>query len=277
MIVGLAVFEEGNFLVNMVWKMRKDLMRMFIDAVTPPPIEMVIQEEQICTFDRKIGDVTGDGIDDFVYLTGHKKNPDAIYQEGITISVVDGVTNEVTEQVLDLNGGYGSALFLGDFNQDEISDIYVSISSGGSGNINYYYIYSFKDKTPVQLLDYQSLNQLYEWSVRFLDHYQVEVINDTLNQTYELNLSFKNKEFLQKYYDSEGKTREGVEGEVLPLGGLSPIMTPRGKGAYSLLSSQVIIGTAMVDHLGVIEIYLTYQEGKFIPYDMVIGEQGNIK
>ena len=85
------------------------------------------------------------------------------------------------------------------------------------------------------------------------------------------------KEFLQKYYDSEGKTREGVEGEVLPLGGLSPIMTPRGKGAYSLLSSQVIIGTAMVDHLGVIEIYLTYQEGKFIPYDMVIGEQGNIK
>ena len=138
---------------------------MFIDAVTPPPIEMVIQEEQICTFDRKIGDVTGDGIDDFVYLTGHKKSPDAIYQEGITISVVDGVTNEVTEQVLDLNGGYGSALFLGDFNQDEISDIYVSISSGGSGNINYYYIYSFKDKTPVQLLDYQSLNQLYEWSV----------------------------------------------------------------------------------------------------------------
>ncbi len=230
MIVGLAVFEEGNFLVNMVWQMRKDLMRMFIDAVTPPPSEMVIQEEQICTFDRKIGDVTGDGIDDFVYLTGHKKSPDAIYQEGITISVVDGVTNEVTEQVLDLNGGYGSALFLGDFNQDEISDIYVSISSGGSGNINYYYIYSFKDK-----------------------------------------------EFLQKYYDSEGKTREGIEGEVLPLGGLSPIMTPRGKGAYSLLSSQVIIGTAMVDHLGVIEIYLTYQEGKFIPYDMVIGEQGNIE
>ena len=33
----------------------------------------------------------------------------------------------------------------------------------------------------------------------------------------------------------------------------------------------------MVDHLGVIEIYLTYQEGKFIPYDMVIGEQGNIE
>ncbi len=253
--------------------MRKDMVRMFLDAWVPPQIEMVAQTEEVYTFDRKMGDVTGDGVDDFVYLTGYKTSPDAIYQEGITISIVDGVTSEVIDQPLHLNGGYGSALFLGDFDQDEVDDVYVSISSGGSGNINYYYIYSFKDKKPLELLDYQQLNELYEWSIRFLDDYQVDVYNQTLNQTYRLNLSSKSQAFLENYYEADGKMKENLEGEVLPLGGLSPIMTPRGKGAYSLLASQTIIGKAMVDHLGVVEIYLTYQDGKFIPYDLIVGEQ----
>ena len=71
--------------------MRKDMVRMFLDAWVPPQIEMVAQTEEVYTFDRKMGDVTGDGVDDFVYLTGYKTSPDAIYQEEITISIVDGV------------------------------------------------------------------------------------------------------------------------------------------------------------------------------------------
>ena len=64
--------------------------------------------------------MTGDQVDDFIYLAGNKKSPDAIYQEDITIFIVDGVTNEVTEQKLDLKRRLWKYIFLGDFNQDDI-------------------------------------------------------------------------------------------------------------------------------------------------------------
>lgn len=245
---------------------------MFLEAYIPPQIELAVEVEAPYIFDRKIADVTGDQVDDFIYLVGNKKSPDAIYQEDITIMVVDGVTSEVTEYPLNLNGGYSSTLFLGDFNQDGVDDIYVSISSGGSGNIHYYYIYSFKDKKPVELFDYNDLNNLYDWSISFTDNYAVLVKNNTLNQTYKLDLSTMDNELLDKYYTPDGKVKENLSGDVLPLGELNPIMTPRGQGAYSLLASQRIIGIATVDLLGTVEIYLTYQEGEFVPYQLVVGE-----
>ncbi len=253
---------------------RKEIVEMFLEAYIPPQIELAVEVDAPYIFDSKIADVTGDQVDDFVYLAGNKKSPDAIYQEDITIFVVDGVTSEVTEQPLKLNGGYGSTLFLGDFNQDGIDDSYVAISSGGSGNIHYYFIYSFKDKKPVELLDYNQINDLYDWSISFVNDYGVIVRNNTINQTYKLDLSTKDKELVDKYYTLEGKVKENLRGEVLPLGGLAPIMTPVGNGAYSLLASQRIVGIATVDNLGVVEVYLTYKDGKFVPYDMVVGTEG---
>ena len=80
----------------------------------------------------------------------------------------------------------------------------------------------------------------------------------------------KDKELLDKYYTPEGKVKENLRGDVLPLGGLYPIMTPRGQDAYSLVASHRIVGIATVDNLGIVEVYLTYQDGKFVPYQIVV-------
>ena len=246
---------------------------MFLEAYIPPQIELKVEMDAPYIFDSQITDVTGDQIDDFVYLAGNKKSPDAIYQEDLTIYVVDGVTSEITEQKLDLTGGYGGTLFLGDLNKDEINDVYVAISSGGSGNIHYYYIYSFKDKQPTEVLDYTKINELYDWNISFVNDYGVVVKNNTLNQTYQLNLSNQNQELLENYYTSEGKVKDNLKGEVLPLGDLSPIMTLADHQTYDLLASQRIIGVATVDGLGVIKIYLTYKDGAFVPYEIVVGTE----
>ena len=246
---------------------------MFLEAYIPPQVELKVEVDAPYIFDSQIADVTGDQIDDFVYLAGNKKSPDAIYQEDITIYIIDGVTNEVTEQKLDLTGGYGSILFLGDFNGDETNDVYVAISSGGSGNIHYYYIYSFKDKKTEELLNYTDLNELYEWSISFINDYGVIVKNNTLNQSYKLDLSNQNQELLEKYYTSEGKVKENLKGEVLALGDLCPIMTLAGNKTYDLLASHRVIGVATVDNLGVVQIYLTYKDGEFVPYEIVVGTE----
>ena len=80
---------------------------------------------------------------------------------------------------------------LNDSNQDTPTRYEIDIVVD---NIHYYYIYSFKDKKPVQLLDYNDLNDLYDWSISFTNNYGVIVKNNTINQTYKLDLSTKDKE-----------------------------------------------------------------------------------
>ena len=78
---------------------------MFMDTMTPPAIEAYIEVQTPYIFDMKLGDVTGDQVDDFIYLAGSKSSPDAIYQEDLTLFIVDGITNETITQVLPLKGG----------------------------------------------------------------------------------------------------------------------------------------------------------------------------
>ena len=244
---------------------------MFMDTMTPPAIEAYIEVQTPYIFDMKLGDVTGDQVDDFIYLAGSKSSPDAIYQEDLTLFIVDGITNETITQVLPLKGGYGGMLFVGDFNQDFIEDVYVSVSSGGSGNINYYYLYSFREKTPIQLFDYEKFNEETQWQVTFQDGFKIELTNG-FNQTFRLDVSKKDLQLLSKYYNPDGSVKGTIKGEVLPLGGLAPIITPLGNGTYDLVALQRIIGIATVDDFGVIETYLTFKGQRFNPYEIVVGD-----
>ena len=49
---------------------------MFMDTMTPPAIEAYIEVQTPYIFDMKLGDVTGDQVDDFIYLAGSKSSPD---------------------------------------------------------------------------------------------------------------------------------------------------------------------------------------------------------
>lgn len=249
---------------------------MFIGVMTPPAIEEKLEVETPYIFDMKLGDVTGDQIDDFVYLAGSKQSPDAIYQENLTLYIVDGITNETTMQVLPLKGGYGGMLFVGDFNQDFIEDVYVSVSSGGSGNLNYYYVYSFKEKEAIQLFDYEVFNQMNQWQATFKDQYKIELSNQN-NQVFMLDISKKDVQLLSKYYNPNGSVKSNILGEVLSIGGLTPVVTPIGNGSYDLVASQRIVGITPIDDFGVIETYLTFKGQYSYPYEIVVGERQNLK
>lgn len=249
---------------------------MFIDAMTAPAIQEYIEVQTPYIFDMKLGDVTGDQVDDFVYLAGSKSSPDAIYQEDLTLYIVDGITNETITQVLPLKGGYGGMIFIGDFNQDFIEDVYVSVSSGGSGNVNYYYLYSFREKMPVQLFDYEKYNEENQWQVTFQNGFKLELANQ-FNQTFTVDISKKDLQLLSKYYHPDGSVKGQIQGEVLALGGLSPIITPLGNGTYDLVASQRIVGIATGDHFGIIETYLTFKGQSLYPYEIVVGEHQLLK
>lgn len=86
------------------------------------------------------GDVNGDRIPDKVYLTGIK-TPSSPFIQNITLVIQDGATGRCTSIPIKDNAGYNPTLFLGDFTGNSVDDILISIASGGSGGIMYYYIY----------------------------------------------------------------------------------------------------------------------------------------
>jgi len=106
------------------------------------------------------GDVNGDRIPDNVYLTGIR-TPNSPFIQNITLVIQNGMTGEITSIALSENAGYNPTLFLGDFTGNRVNDILISINSGGSGGIMYYYICSFLNNSEKLLFDFNEYNKKY--------------------------------------------------------------------------------------------------------------------
>jgi len=220
-----------------------------------------IIQSSIVSFIR--GDVTGDGIPDDVYLTGVKK-PDSPFIQNITLVVRDGGTGISRSVTLPAeNAGYNPALYLNDFTGDGVYDILISITSGGSGGITYYYIYSFVNNIPWLIFDYNIYNQRYQYEVTYRDNYKVEVVSKINNTRYVLDISYKGPEYLSEIYDSNGNLKRPVSGFVNPLSGLYPVDFDANR-VYELLAFQKVAGRYNADALGYIQNILKWENDKFI-------------
>ena len=145
------------------------------------------------------GDVTGDRISDTVYLTGIK-TPDSPFVQQITLHIQDGKSGRVTRIPLQENAGYNPTIFLGDFTGDVVDDILISIASGGSGGIMYYYIYSFVNQRVLLLFDFEAYNEQYQYEVEYQDKYKVEVISKINHEKYIIDISTRDPEYLNDIY-----------------------------------------------------------------------------
>lgn len=225
------------------------------------PFNANISQSNVVAFVR--GDVTGDRIPDDVYLTGVKTS-DGPFIQNITLLVRDGRTG--TSKGVTLpgeNAGYNPTLYLNDFTGDGVYDILISITSGGSGGITYYYIYSFVNNDPMLLSDYNVYNEGYQYEVTYRDYYKVEVISEKNNAKYLLDILYKGPEYLNEIYDPNGKLKSSISGFVNPLSGLYPVDFDANK-VYELLAFQRIAGRYNADSLGFIQNILKYENSRFV-------------
>lgn len=235
-------------------------------------------DSQRYTVDFKQGDVNGDGVLDNIYLVGTKPSGmDSPMVGDITLVIQDGVTHRYTSIPLKINAGYNPTIFLGDFTGDRVNDILISIDSGGSGAIGYYYIYSFLNNVPRKLFDFEKFNSEYEYSVNYKDNYCVEVISKKLKERYIIDIRYKGQEYLSKIYDKNGKLKKSIEGWVDPISGLYPVDFDRN-GVYQLYMFQRISGQYHADALGYVQTALEWNKDKFTPffqYVSIFGEKIN--
>lgn len=208
------------------------------------------------------GDVSGDRIPDNVYLTG-TRTPDGQFTENITLVIQDGKTGRFISVPLSENAGYNPRLFLGEFTGDGISDILISIDSGGSGGMMYHYIYSFINDIPQLLFDFNSYNEDYKYQVTYMDNYKVEVISKENDKKYIIDISTRGDEYLREIYDENGKLKSPISGFVNPLSGLYPVDFD-SNNVYELLAYQRIAGRYNADSLGYVLNTLKWKDNKFI-------------
>ncbi|WP_240479817.1 VCBS repeat-containing protein [Paenibacillus wynnii] len=212
----------------------------------------------ITLLDMKQGDVNGDGTIDNIYLYGNKPEETGIFADQITLVIEDGHSNKTTTVSLQYNAGYNARLFLGDFSKDNVSDILISIDTGGSGGYGIFYMFSFKDNNLREMFNAEKYNNDYKFNVNYEDFYKVSVGNPQFNVLFTIDISYKGNEYLSQYYNENSKLKQPIKGEVLALGALYPIVTNERSNSYDLLAVQRIIGSTNSDTIGYVENLLTW-------------------
>lgn len=221
--------------------------------------------------DFKTGDVTGDNITDYIYLLGDKRfGAESPFRGNITLRIIDGKTGNVFAARPKQNSGYNPTLFLGDFTGDKTDDILLSIDSGGSGALGYYYIYSFLNDVPQMIFDFERFNREFVYQVNYLNNYKAEVISKANNKRYIIDLNFKGPEYLSEIYNKDGTLKEPITGWVDPLSGLYPIDFQRD-GVYELYAIQAIAGRYHADGLGRVQTSLQWDGNRFVPFFQTVG------
>ncbi|MTI67041.1 MAG: VCBS repeat-containing protein [Firmicutes bacterium] len=223
--------------------------------------------------DFKIGDVNGDKIPDYIYLTG-KKEIDSNFIYNLKLTVKDGFSGKCNIYPLEFDGGYNPQIFLGDFNNMNVNDIFLSIPTGGSGGYIYYYLFSYLNNNLFPLFDDKKFNKGLNFDINYENNYKVRVSNDSLDKTFIIDVSNKKDLYEElNIYDDNGMLIKPTKGTILYLGGLFPIQYSLDN-SFELLAKQRIIGISNADTLGYVNSLWKYKDKKMHLLDVTISILG---
>lgn len=223
------------------------------------------------------GDVTGNGCMEQISLMGEKAFGDYTgLSKKMKLKIADYTGKELFLINLPNASGYGARVFKGDFTGDGIDEVLVTIYSGASGGYTYNYLYGFATGKSKLLFDSTIYNENYDGLVQFADGYKVIIQTEEMGKKYSLDISLKDKAYLQMIYDECGKLKKPMEGEILGIIAVNP-EDFNNDGIYTLSTIQQIAGIHGRDMLGLLETYFKWDEGMgkfrpFMEYVSVIGE-----
>lgn len=223
---------------------------------TRPAAGPTVHREHI--LDSARGDVTGDGVPDEVWLMGYQQDVSSPFITGITLLIKEGATSRTYRITPSENAGYNPRLFLGDFTGDSISDILVTIESGGSGATTYDYLYTLVGGKAKLLFNSEAYNDYWKYKVDYLNGYRLQLTNINTRRVYILDITSRGKAYLDEIYNPDGTLKVPVEGFVDPLSGLYPVDFDRD-GVYELMAMQGVSGLYHADRFGYVTNILKWQ------------------
>lgn len=233
---------------------------MYIKDLLRTELEVPNQKSVIIT---KIGNVKGKREEDIIYLLGNVegKGKNAVYSN-MQIIVSDGENGSMID--INLRGirGYNPKIALENFKIDKNKEILFTIEDKENNGYIIGEMYSIDSDKEVKIFDtgYYKRGEIYQ--VLYQDNYKVNLVDINTNINYLIDISKKDKAYLNNIYDSNGKLKKEIFGKVLPVSEISPINLSRND-KIDILSIQKIIGINENDILGNLNCILSFKDIKF--------------
>lgn len=218
----------------------------------------VVKDVQVL-LSSQCGRVLSEGVQKVeLYASYHNKG---LYAHDIKIVVKDKHSDKQLFVITPKeDSGYFPAVLLADFTGDGVDEIYIGIDSGGSGAFGYYYIYSLVNGSVETLFDYSTLPNNY--TAQYVDNYKVAVSDSVDNVTFNIDISQRDRQYLDGIYNSDGKLIKPVSADVSAVNTVYPyFFSTRNK--FNILVLRRITGLYNADSLGYVIEYMTYNGSSF--------------
>lgn len=209
-------------------------------------------KEEVEKINTEHMDVTGDKKLDTIIISGEKYEDDSPFYREIFLDVElsDGATYH-----LPLQAGYDPIIDYVDLNNDGVLDVFITIDSGGSGGIQYYHGFSFKNGKLKDLGAPPPVN-IYG---QFLDNYQAEI---TIGKKKELiDLSSRKKDYEELGIYLNGQLSEPTELMVDEYSKMKVRKNNRNKTI--LIGSQLVSGAYHADGIARVESTWIWKNNKW--------------
>ncbi|ELC8441472.1 hypothetical protein QYB59_000471 [Clostridium perfringens] len=159
-------------------------------------------------------------------------------------------------------GGYYMQLFLGDFLGNGRDSILVQGRFPGSGGIAILLLYDYYNGEIRELTNQWEISNRNKASIKYLPNYKIEIFFSE-QEKYLLDISYKEKSYLNLIYDDKGNVKTQVNAEVSDINNYYVIKEIE-EDKYDLLIRQNIIGIVLVDIIGIVQSKVVFsKDGKF--------------
>lgn len=226
----------------------------------------VFLEDKYYIVTKKLEDVTGDNIEDEIYLIGYQEDTEredvigSNYYSNLYLFVIDGEDKSSQTISLKYTEGAFPTLVMEDFNSDRVKDIFISLATTGSGGAprGLFNIISYNDNKAITLFGDETFSEGLGFTLSLKDEYFVGISSEVIDTTISFKLEKSICEWLEeeKIYE-DGKIIEQATFIVSRFNNLEAIDTNKD-GTYELVGSQYLAILSHSAGLGFIETTLKY-------------------
>lgn len=222
--------------------------------------------------DIKSGDVTGNGVDDEVYITACL-NETCKYRSYLTLK--EKISGKVHNIGID-EEYYKFEIMLESFKDPCKKDIFLRCIGDGYGGHVRGKIFSYEDGRLAEIFDSEVFCEKNKLSAFYKNDYEIEVRNSERNKKYFISIRENYKYYLDFVYDKNGKVKHGKEkvniGRVFECYPFYKF----GSEVSSLSISQKILGQADTDYIADVESIVKWEEEDFMIINQTVNIKGNL-
>lgn len=186
-----------------------------------------------------------------VVLTGRKPFQNSIFVDELAVEVTK-INGDEKLVVKVPYSGYYFELFLGDFNNDGLDEIFIRGSKGRTAGLAIGVVYALVDGELKYIFNQDKFNEEYEYTGKYLNYYKVLIKSENFNKSFILDISLKAKAYLDILYDKDGILKQQKAVTVSDLRSIDTIQPIYSKN-NNLVAVQIINGISDVDNLGTVQ------------------------